>query len=96
VKKHFLIGVMSSGVGLLLLGGLAASCTPDTSAPALQSRTEGLSAPPTSAVLTLPPTEIWLEPFTDQTCLDCHTNQEQLVALAKPIEVTETLSEGPG
>lgn len=96
MKREFFIGVMSSGIGLLLLGGLVASCTPDTSAPALQPRTEGLSAPPTSAVLTLPPTEMWLDPFTDQPCLDCHTDQEQLVQLAKPIEATESLSEGPG
>jgi hypothetical protein len=34
--------------------------------------------------------------FTDLACLDCHTDQEALTALAKPKEDAETLSEGPG
>lgn len=38
-----------------------------------------------------------LEPFTDQACLDCHTDQERLMAPAVEEEaVHESLSSGPG
>jgi hypothetical protein len=38
-----------------------------------------------------------LEPFTDQACLDCHTDQGRLMALAvEEEEVHEALSSGPG
>lgn len=37
-----------------------------------------------------------LEPFTDQACLDCHTDQERLVTLAVEDAEPESLSSGPG
>lgn len=36
------------------------------------------------------------EPFTDQACLDCHTDEDRLVALAVEEESPEALSSGPG
>ncbi len=36
-----------------------------------------------------------VEPFTEQVCLDCHTDQERLTALAVEEEKV-SLSEGPG
>jgi len=36
-----------------------------------------------------------VEPFTEQVCLDCHTDQERLTALAVEKEKV-SLSEGPG
>lgn len=82
----------------MLLGGLVTGCTPDTSAPVLQQRPASVqTAQPTGvAVADLPATAVWLEPFTDHACLNCHTNQQQLVELAKPDEPKESLSEGPG
>mgnify|MGYP007072848306 CR=1 FL=1 len=98
MRGRLIIGLLGSG-GLMLLGGLMASCTPNTAAPILQPRTGDLptTTPDSIAIAAnLPPTPVWLEPFTDQTCLDCHTDQAQLTTLAKPDEPTESLSEGPG
>lgn len=36
------------------------------------------------------------QPFTDQACLDCHTDDTRLQTLAVAKEVAETPSEGPG
>ncbi len=95
MKKGFAISLIGSGGLLLLLGGLMASCAPDTSAPA--SKVERIEpAQATRVAVNLPATVEWVEPFTDQACLDCHTNEEQLTLLALPDEPTETLSEGPG
>lgn len=44
--------------------------------------------------ITIEPTPV-VAPFTDQACLDCHTNQERLTELAVEEEVV-SLSEGPG
>jgi hypothetical protein len=37
-----------------------------------------------------------LEPFVDQACLDCHTDQAALLELAIPDDPVESHSEGPG
>lgn len=37
-----------------------------------------------------------LEPFTDQACLDCHTDEARLRELAVEEESPEALSSGPG
>lgn len=95
MKGRLLAGLIGGGGFMILLGGLMASCTPDTSAPALQQRA-GSSPTAQPATVNLPPTPVWLEPFTDYACLECHTDQAQLTELAKPDEPTETLSEGPG
>lgn len=99
MKGRLIIGLLGGSGFLMLLGGLAAGCTPDTAAPVLQQRPgTALTAAPagTAVAVNLPPTQVWLEPFTDQACLDCHTNQAQLIELAKPDEPKESLSEGPG
>ncbi len=81
-------------IGLMLIG-----CTPDTTAPTLQS--QPTNAPPSaeddanavsvSSVMTSVP------PFTDTACLNCHTDQPTLVELAIPEEDDhEALSSGPG
>jgi hypothetical protein len=36
------------------------------------------------------------EPFSDQACLDCHTDEDRLKELAVEEESPETLSSGPG
>ncbi len=36
------------------------------------------------------------EAFTDQACLDCHTDEDRLTALAVEEEAPEALSSGPG
>lgn len=94
VAKVFgLVGGVLVMVGLMLIG-----CTPDTTAPTLQS--QPTNAPPqtgdvadtfaVSDVMTTVP------PFTDTACLNCHTDQAALTELAKPEEETESLSSGPG
>lgn len=97
MRGRLVIGLFGGGGFLLLLGGLIAGCTPDTSAPVLQQRpTTAQTQQPTTVAVNLPPTQVWLEPFTDQACLNCHTDQAKLVELAKPDEPKESLSEGPG
>ncbi|NJL93572.1 MAG: hypothetical protein HC915_07500 [Anaerolineae bacterium] len=73
---------------LLLLGaGLITGCSQDKSAPALvevannAGVTSGGSEDDPLFETTAAQT---LEPFSDLACLECHTNQEQLVALAAP------------
>jgi len=46
------------------------------------------------ASLAIEPSPV-VEPFTEQVCLDCHTNQERLTELAVEEEVV-SLNEGPG
>lgn len=80
---------------LFVAGGVLAACAPDTRAPTLQPR-----ARPTDAEIAAQPTadtlRVALPPFTDTACLKCHTDQQQLTALAIPKEVEEGPSEGPG
>ena len=80
-----------------VLVGIVTSCAPDTTAPVLQSRAPtGDGAEVVRVALdSVPPTPV-IAPFTDHACLDCHTDQEQLTALAVEDKVTESLSEGPG
>lgn len=54
---------------------------------------------PTPVALDFPlpaPTKVELGEADDQTCVDCHTNEETLKAVAEKEEVEETLSEGEG
>lgn len=37
-----------------------------------------------------------MEPFSDQACLNCHTDEERLQTLAVAEEKSESLSSGPG
>ena len=52
---------------------------------------------PTQATTAPPPTED--NPVAegpDANCIDCHTDQERLMAVAKVVQETEDLSEGDG
>lgn len=54
---------------------------------------------PTPVALNFPlpaPTKVDLWEADDQACVDCHTNEETLQAVAEKEEVEETLSEGEG
>jgi len=104
MKKHY-INVRWSllvVVGLLLLAAALAGCAADTTAPELQPRPTDENAP--TPVAALVQDEGGMEvtgegtpevEFTDFACLDCHTDEEQLKALAVE-EKKESLSEGPG
>ena len=98
MNGRLLAGLLGGGSFLILLGGLMASCTPNTSAPVLQPRASSAQTetPVGTAVAHLPATAVWLEPFTDTACLECHTDQQKLTELAVPDEPKESLSEGPG
>lgn len=85
---------------LLTFIALLVGCAQDTAAPTTVSQTDGseeateLSQSNTTSVRLMTQAET----FTDFECLFCHTNQEQLVALAAPVEehAGESLSSGPG
>jgi hypothetical protein len=97
-------------VGLLLLVGVTLTGCADPMAIAAVVPTPTAYAPPptdiplpppgpTPAALSFPlpaPTEGEETPVSDQTCVDCHTNEEQLKQLATAVEQVETLSEGEG
>ncbi len=105
MKKHYinvrwLFLVM---MGLVLLAAVLSGCAADTTAPELQPRPTDENIPTPVANLAevgaggmetvgegTPEVE-----FTDFACLDCHTDEEQLKALAVE-EKKENLSEGPG
>lgn len=95
MQGRWLAGLLGSGGFIILLGSLVAGCAPDTAAPVLQPRPNPAQTAQPAAV-NLPPTEVWLKPFTDTACLECHTDQAKLTELAKPVEAKESLSEGPG
>jgi len=47
--------------------------------------------------LAVPPREEeQVEPVNDQTCVDCHTDEETLKAVAEQEQVSESISEGEG
>lgn len=82
--------------GLLLVGGgLLISCAPDTSAPALTPRPRATSTA-AGATPTAQKVLATLRAFVDQSCLECHTNKDQLVKLAVVPVVEKAESEGPG
>lgn len=97
MKGRFSAGLFGLAGTVLILGGLMAACAPDTSAPTLQARPQPAETEEPAAVsMEILPANVLLEPFTDQECLDCHTDQNLLTELALPDEVVESLSEGPG
>jgi hypothetical protein len=90
VRHRPYIALLFSGGILFLAGGLIAT---------LQVRTApGVDEAGHVEIATLPTVypALELKPFTDQACLDCHTDQEALVALAVEDETPEVLSSGPG
>ncbi len=82
--------------GVLMIAGAALiSCAPNTSAPSLQPRRTATGSPePTLANAQV--TQVALAPFTDQACLECHTDEQQLKALAVDDTPVKAESEGPG
>ena len=96
---------------LMLLAALSLTGCADPAAIAAVEPTPTLYPPPpthvpapepgpTPAALSFPlpaPTHVEVESANDQTCVQCHTNEEILKAMAKgDEEVEETLSEGEG
>jgi hypothetical protein len=103
------IGVVAVA-GLLFLAALTLSGCAEPAAIAAVPPTATVYAPPptetpppppepTPAALDFPlvsPSEEPVEIVNDQTCVDCHTNEETLKAVAEEEEVVEELSEGEG
>lgn len=90
--------------GLLLILAALTSCAPDTSAPELQREVAEVDvaddqAPSDTAETDTTDTDtaVAMVEFTDQACLDCHTDEARLQELAVEEEdEAESLSEGPG
>lgn len=99
MKKYSPLWLLILGACLLFVGAALASCSPDTSAPELQG-TASLSQAVASLPTNTPPSptggEITAVEFTDTACLDCHSDEEQVKALAVEEEPPEDLSSGPG
>ena len=102
----------AAGLGLLLLvaavaltgcGGPAAIAAVEPTATVYAPPPTDIPAPPpgpTPAALEFPlpaPSSVDLEQVDDQSCVDCHTDEETLKAVAeKAAEAEESLSEGEG
>lgn len=100
----------AAGLALLSLAALALTGCAEPAAIAAVEPTATLYPPPptdvplpppgpTPAALDFPlaaPAQVEKEPIDNQTCVDCHTDEETLRALAEEEEVQETLSEGEG
>lgn len=97
------ISTLLVALGLLVLVVALTSCAPDTSAPEFNSEiaqrdsaddhvvSDAADSDETDSGKTIAPVA-----FTDQACLDCHTDKARLQELAVEDESTEELSEGPG
>lgn len=94
-------GLLAAVGVLLIVAALLVSCAPDTTAPELQSRVAQAESAdlstPIAASAAEPATGAVRVAFTDQACLDCHTDKARLQALAvEPAQEAESLSSGPG
>jgi hypothetical protein len=84
----------------LITGGLIAACAsppPTPPPPRVRPTNVTVAVVPDPTPTTPPtpvPTPILLAP--DDSCVECHTNQEMLIATAKEEGVVEELSEGEG
>lgn len=85
---------MSVGIALIVCG-IVISCTPDTTAPVFKARSSATPTQEAASPEHTPPLVV-LQPFTDQACLKCHTDQAALKALALVKPAAESLSSGPG
>ena len=75
--------------------GEAAEAAEPTSAPA-EDEGEVAVVPPATPTAPITPTATPVLIPPDDSCVDCHTDQEKLIANAKEEEVVESLSEGEG
>ena len=97
MKRHRRFWLLLGIGGLLLLGAALTGCRPDTTAPELTKVAQVEQPTPSNAStdVEVSTSDTPLVEFTDQACLDCHTNQDILKALA--VEETQvSLSSGPG
>lgn len=112
IKRAFRMWGGAAIVGLLLLaavltltgcGGPAAIAAVEPTATVYAPPPTDIPAPPpgpTPAAIDFPlpaPSHVVPEPVNDQGCVDCHTDEETLKAVAEAAEVPEeSLSEGEG
>jgi hypothetical protein len=99
MKKGHRLWLLLVVGGLLLVGAVLVSCAPDTSAPELRAEVpqDSISDDQSDILISSgPDADLAIEPFVDQACLDCHSDQELLMELAVEEEVPEIPSEGPG
>ncbi len=97
MKRHRSIWLLLGIGGLLLLGAALTGCRPDTTAPELTKVVQAEQPTPSNAStgVEVGITDTTQVEFTDQACLNCHTNQDILMALAVD-EPEVSLSSGPG
>jgi len=103
MKQRHDLGLLLILGTLLLVGAALASCAPDTSAPerrvdvAQLGESSDQAADTTVSDMADSGASIDTVEFTDDACLDCHTNEELLKELAVEEEAdAESLSSGPG
>jgi hypothetical protein len=83
----------------LLIAGWVIACGPTAPVPTprpIQEGGEVAQVPPPTPTTPASPTETPALLAPDDSCVSCHTNQEQLMATAEEEEIKEELSEGEG
>ena len=92
MKKYFILCTLIVSMGILTACGSAPSPASEELAPtATLQPTEEPTSEPTEEVA-----EVVEEEEQVETCVNCHTNQELLMSLAKPEELVESENSGEG
>lgn len=95
-KRYSALLLIAFGLSMMSVAALANAANTSS----LQSQTHAAisdsDAQQSDTLITHPSSTSNTAEFTDQPCLDCHTDQERLVELAVEDEVVEAPSEGPG
>lgn len=83
--------------GALCAAGLVASASSTSSVDLMRDASfPEQQSTPLAVVAQAETTPDSLSALPDKNCRDCHTDQDQMKLLAKPLEVAESHSEGPG
>lgn len=102
MQRYLRFSTLLVAIGLLFVLAALTSCAPDTSAPEINSEVaQNVADDQTPSDASDSDDNengkaIAQIAFTDQACLDCHTDDVRLQELAVEDEPTESLSEGPG
>ena len=95
-KRYSALLLITLGLSMMSIAALAKAAETPSPEPQLQAAISDSNAQQSNDLITHSPNTTHNAEFTDQACLDCHTDQERLVELAVEEEVVEAPSEGPG
>lgn len=95
-KRYSALLLIAFGLSMMSVAALANAANTSSPQPQIQAAISNSNAQQSDTLIAHPSSTTNTAEFTDQPCLDCHTDQERLVELAVEDEVVEVPSEGPG